>query len=41
MADFFKWALRDGQKYCSELGYAPLPKEVVALELKALEKIKL
>jgi phosphate transport system substrate-binding protein len=41
MADFFKWALGDGQKYCSELGYAPLPKEVVALELKALEKIKL
>jgi phosphate transport system substrate-binding protein len=41
MADFLKWALGGGQKYCSDLGYAPLPKEVVALELKALEKIKL
>ena len=41
MVDFFKWALGDGQKYGARLGYAPLPKEVVALELKALEKIKL
>ena len=41
MVDFFRWALGDGQKYCSQLGYAPLPKEVVALELKALEKIRL
>jgi phosphate transport system substrate-binding protein len=41
MTDFFKWALADGQKYGAELGYAPLPKEVVALELKALGKIKL
>ncbi|HMA28740.1 MAG TPA: phosphate ABC transporter substrate-binding protein PstS [Thermoanaerobaculia bacterium] len=41
MVDFFKWALGDGQKYGAQLGYAPLPKEVVALELKALEKIKL
>ena len=41
MVDFFKWALTDGQKYCAELGYAPLPKEVVALEAKALGKIKL
>ena len=41
MVDFFKWALTDGQKYCADLGYAPLPKEVVALEMKALGKIKL
>ncbi len=41
MVDFFRWALGDGQKYCADLGYAPLPKEVVVLELKALEKIKL
>ena len=41
MADFFKWALADGQKYCADLGYAPLPSEIVALELKALGKIKL
>ena len=41
MADFMRWALTDGQKYTKDLGYAPLPKEVVALELEALKRIKL
>jgi phosphate transport system substrate-binding protein len=41
MVDFMKWALTDGQKYCQELGYAPLPKEVIALEMEALKKITL
>jgi phosphate transport system substrate-binding protein len=41
MVDFMKWALADGQKFASELGYAPLPKEVVALEMDALKKIKI
>ncbi len=41
MVDFFHWALTDGQKYCGDLGYAPLPKEVVTLEEAALKKIKL
>ncbi len=41
MVEFFKWAITDGQKYCSELGYAPLPREVVALETAALKKIRL
>ena len=41
MVDFTKWALTEGQKYTSELGYAPLPKEVVALEMKALGRIKM
>jgi phosphate transport system substrate-binding protein len=40
MLDFMKWALTDGQKYCAELGYAPLPAEVVKLETSALAKIK-
>jgi phosphate ABC transporter, phosphate-binding protein len=40
MVDFMKWALADGQKFAPELGYAPLPKEVVALETNALKKIK-
>jgi phosphate transport system substrate-binding protein len=39
MVDFMKWALTDGQKYCAELGYAPLPKEVIALELDAIKRI--
>jgi phosphate transport system substrate-binding protein len=41
MIDFVKWALADGQKYCADLGYAPLPANVVKLELAALGKIKL
>ncbi len=41
MVDFMKWALADGQKFAPELGYAPLPKEVVALETNALKKIKI
>ena len=40
MVDFVRWALTDGQKYAAELGYAPLPKEVVAMELEALKKVK-
>jgi len=39
--DFMKWALTDGQKFASELGYAPLPDEVVKLELTSLAQIKL
>jgi len=41
MVDFMRWALTDGQKYCAELGYSPLPKEVVALVTEALKKIQL
>ena len=40
MVDFMKWALTDGQKYCADLGYAPLPANVVQLEMAALQKIK-
>ncbi|HZR22725.1 MAG TPA: phosphate ABC transporter substrate-binding protein PstS [Vicinamibacterales bacterium] len=40
MVDFVKWALTDGQKYCADLGYAPLPADVVKLEMAALAKIK-
>src|SRR5579872_4028613 len=40
MVDFVKWALTDGQKYCADLGYAPLPAEVVKMEMTALGKIK-
>jgi phosphate transport system substrate-binding protein len=40
MVEFMKWALTDGQKYATELGYSPLPKAVVDLEIKALAKIK-
>jgi phosphate transport system substrate-binding protein len=40
MVEFMKWALTDGQKYCADLGYAPLPEAVVKLEMAALAKIK-
>ncbi|HEY7291457.1 MAG TPA: phosphate ABC transporter substrate-binding protein PstS [Vicinamibacterales bacterium] len=40
MVDFVKWALTDGQKYCADLGYAPLPQNVVKLEMAALTKIQ-
>ena len=41
MVDFVKWALSDGQKYCADLGYAPLPEAVVKLEMAQLSKIKI
>ena len=40
MVDFVKWALTEGQQYASQLGYAPLPAEVMKQELAALERIK-
>jgi phosphate transport system substrate-binding protein len=39
--DFMKWALADGQKFASGLGYAPLPAPVVKLEMDQLARIKL
>jgi phosphate transport system substrate-binding protein len=41
MLDFMNWALTEGQKFASQLGYAPLPTAVIELEKKALLKIKL
>ena len=40
MLEFVKWALADGQKFASGLGYAPLPAEVVKLEMAALARIR-
>ncbi len=40
MTEFVKWMLGPGQGYCKDLGYAPLPKNVVDLELKQLSTIK-
>ena len=41
MVDFMKWALAEGQKLASELGYAPLPQPVIEKEKAALQKIQL
>jgi phosphate transport system substrate-binding protein len=37
---FLHWMLTDGQKYTASLGYAPLPKEVVAKEEKQISLIQ-
>jgi phosphate transport system substrate-binding protein len=38
--DFLKWMMTDGQQSCEALSYAKLPKEVVAMEMKAIAKIE-
>ena len=37
---FLTWMLKDGQKAAEPLAYAPLPKEVVAKELKQISQIQ-
>ena len=37
---FLQWMLADGQKYAAGLSYAPLPKEVVAKEVKQIAQIQ-
>jgi phosphate transport system substrate-binding protein len=36
--EMLQWILTSGQKECSELGYAPLPREIADRELNALAK---
>jgi phosphate transport system substrate-binding protein len=38
--EFLAWMLADGQKLAEPLLYAPLPKTVIAKELKAIDKIQ-
>ena len=40
IAAFLKWAMEDGQASAKDLLYAPLPKEVVALNEKTIESLK-
>jgi phosphate transport system substrate-binding protein len=40
ITDFLKWMVTDGQKYCAELGYSQLPKDVVGKEQKQIAQIK-
>src|SRR3984957_19901371 len=40
MKDLIKWSLGDGQNLVEALSYAKLPKEVVAMELKAIGEIQ-
>ena len=36
LVDLLKWMLTDGQKECSALGYAPLPRDVAQRQLESL-----
>ena len=40
IAGFLRWMLTSGQKQCASLGYVPLPHEIVARELKAVDGLK-
>ena len=37
---FLKWMMTDGQKYTQDLAYAPLPKVVVAKEMKQIDRVQ-
>jgi phosphate ABC transporter phosphate-binding protein len=39
LVDFISWAITDGQTFASELGYAPLPDEVVKLNQETLNSL--
>jgi phosphate transport system substrate-binding protein len=41
LVQFLKWMLTEGQKYTEDLGYAPLPPQVVEMEKSAIDKIKI
>lgn len=40
ITDFLRWMLTSGQEMTEALSYARLPKEVVAMEQKAIAKVK-
>ncbi len=40
MLELLQWVLTSGQKQCSALGYAPLPREVVNRQLQVLDGFK-
>ncbi len=37
---FLRWMLKDGQKYADPLAYAPLPREVIEKEIKAIAQVQ-
>jgi len=40
IADFLRWALKDGKQYATELGYLPLPDELATKVAATLDTIK-
>jgi phosphate transport system substrate-binding protein len=41
LVDFINWAITDGQQFASELGYVPLPEQVVQLNQETLRGLTL
>ncbi len=40
LVKFLKWAITDGQKYCADLIYAPLPENLQKMILKTIDSIE-
>jgi phosphate transport system substrate-binding protein len=40
LVDLLRWQTNAGQKYCAELGFAPLPKEIVELINEKLDSVR-
>ncbi|MEM2989161.1 MAG: phosphate ABC transporter substrate-binding protein PstS [Candidatus Bathyarchaeia archaeon] len=40
LVDFLRWAVTEGQKYCKDLYYVPLPPEVQRLNLETISMIR-
>jgi len=40
LVDFVRWALKDGRSFARDLGYAPVPDNVLEMEMRALDTIK-
>ncbi len=40
LVNFLKWAVTDGQKYCADLIYAPLPENLRKMVLKTIDTIE-
>jgi phosphate transport system substrate-binding protein len=40
LLELLQWVLTSGQKECSELGYAPLPREVASRELRLVDSLR-
>lgn len=40
LVDFARWALKDGRSFARDLGYAPVPDNVLEMEIRALDTVK-
>jgi phosphate transport system substrate-binding protein len=40
LVNFVRWALKDGRSFARDLGYAPVPDNVLDMEMKALDSVR-